>query len=501
MKNRYPGVVPSDHFLRSPIGWWSVVPAARCGTGSARQAAKNVPGGGTWFSRSSAKSQSSLRASSFAPPVSWRERRDAKAAARDRVEEPECRQRRSLVGRIDAMARRIEVRRVRRHRIVEQRARARIRVAVASGEHHLRDGARGVEQRLRRIREAGDVDLAGAGVADVRDGLGVDPPQARRVDGKVGHADDGDDDCRRIDRGRRKDLDDGDGAVEHRRPPGLRARPAGKREGSSVASSNGPYTGASAATPRTRTATPAGSVRCQRNAQRRRALGADLDVRGAAAVDGDPIERRAGDDALRAGTARPYPIASGLDFAPPRGPAAGPRSPRSPATAPRSPTSAARAPQRSPPAGRCRRVGASGASSRGTAAALSAGCGRIVAGGTRPPPWRQRDRRRRGRGCRTRQRRAGTTKHAGTPRSDGGTATVTATGDVRLYVGRHSINAATVRSAGGGGTADRRSRARARPPPPQPGTAGAARHAASASRHGGSAKPNVRSNLAVASTP
>ena len=47
------------------------MPTARCGTVSARHAAKNAPAGGISFSRSSAKSQSSLRASSFAPPPSW----------------------------------------------------------------------------------------------------------------------------------------------------------------------------------------------------------------------------------------------------------------------------------------------------------------------------------------------------------------------------------------------------------------------------------------------
>ena len=96
-------------------------------------------------------------------------RRNGETAARYRLEEPisdKC-VRRGL--RSDAVICRVEVRRIRHNRIVNQRPRARIRVAL-EGKNHLGNRSRLIRQRRCR-GDAGDVLFATSGLTNVVHGL------------------------------------------------------------------------------------------------------------------------------------------------------------------------------------------------------------------------------------------------------------------------------------------------------------------------------------------
>ena len=270
---------------------------------------------------------------------------------------------------------------------------------------------------------------------------------------------------------------------------------------SSVASSNGPYTGASAAAPRTRTATPAGSSAA--SATRSAAAPSERTSMRAACPPSTTTQSSIAPATTRSadGTARPYPIASGLDFDPREGPVGRRRSRRrrtafADFSIPRSAGVGA--------GSTMLRAGAVGREQPRASRRLEGGLRGVVASG----PDRDRacgdgetgaSRGQRAYGGGDSQVRQG---HAGTPRSGDGTSDVTAAGDAGLCAGRHSINAATDRSADGRGPAASKFRARTRLSPTSAGVRPAPRGTRPARpASGGSAKPNVRSNLAVASTP
>ena len=127
--------------------------------------------------------------------------RHGQAVTRDCVEEPIRHQRARRLLRIHAVARGVQVGRVRRHRIAQERARANECRTVVR-EHEFRDRARLI--RRGRRRDTGNVDLTAARAPDIGDGFA--PHKRRPGADQVRDLGDANLDARRRDTRREIDL-------------------------------------------------------------------------------------------------------------------------------------------------------------------------------------------------------------------------------------------------------------------------------------------------------